>query len=247
MMPMPTPTLVVLPGLDGTGRRLSDFVAALGSDIDVRIVAYPPDRPLGYLDLESLVRLALPQDRPFVLLGESFGGPLAIRIGASPPPGLIGIVLCSSFARYPLALGRLLSPFIARIPMKSLPRWLRAPLLWGSMQASGAPAAAERASAGVSAVVLRHRIEALLAVDERAALRRIRLPMLLIRARRDRVVPDAACRQILALAAHARVLEIDGPHLLLQTLPQGCAAPVLEFMRAAAGATAAASAAVRQA
>lgn len=239
--------LVVLPGLDGTGKRLGDFVAALGRDIDVRIVTYPPDRALGYADLESLVRAALPQDRTYVLLGESFAGPLAIRIAASPPPGLIGIILCSSFARYPLALGRLLSPLIARIPMKSLPRWLRAPLLWGSMRPGGAPAAAGRASAGVSAAVLRHRIEALLAVDARAAVTRIRLPMLLIRARRDWVVPDTACRQIMAVAADAREFEIDGPHLLLQRLPQRCAAPVLEFLRTAAGASATAHATVRQA
>jgi pimeloyl-[acyl-carrier protein] methyl ester esterase len=78
--------------------------------------------------------------------------------------------------------------------------------------------------------VIRHRIAALLAVDESAALGAIRLPTLVLRARRDRVISRAATRWILKILPGARLVEIDGPHLLLQTLPAECAAIVLEFM-----------------
>jgi pimeloyl-ACP methyl ester carboxylesterase len=69
-------------------------------------------------------------------------------------------------------------------------------------------------------------------VDESAALGAIRLPTLVLRGRRDRVISRAATRWIVSTLSAARLVEIDGPHLLLQTRPAECAAAVLEFMRA---------------
>jgi hypothetical protein len=61
----PAPTLVLLPGLDGTGMLFKAFVEALKPRVETQIVAYPVDRPLGYAELEVLVRAALPTDRRF--------------------------------------------------------------------------------------------------------------------------------------------------------------------------------------
>jgi pimeloyl-ACP methyl ester carboxylesterase len=65
-----------------------------------------------------------------------------------------------------------------------------------------------------------------------AALGRIRVPTLVLRAQRDRVISLAATQWILKTLPVAQLVEIDGPHLLLQTRPAECAAIVLEFMRA---------------
>ena len=51
---------------------------------------------------------------------------------------------------------------------------------------------------------------------------------------RDRVISRAATRRILPMLPEARLVEIDGPHLLLQTRPAECAAAVQEFMQAIA-------------
>ena len=85
--------------------------------------------------------------------------------------------------------------------------------------------------AGVSAAVVRHRIAALLAADENSTLGRILLPTLVLSARRDRVISKAATMRILRGIPHARHIEIDGPHLLLQTCAAECAAAVLSFIR----------------
>src|SRR5687768_1455482 len=95
-------TLVLLPGMDGTGLLFADFVAALGAQVETQVLRYPPDEILGYAELEARVRAALPTDRPLVLLGESFSGPIAISIAATPPPNLRGLILCCTFARFPL-------------------------------------------------------------------------------------------------------------------------------------------------
>ena len=87
--------------------------------------------------------------------------------------------------------------------------------------------------AGVDAAVIRGRIAALLAVDETAALAKISVPTLLLCATRDRVVSEAATMRIMRGVPHAQRVDVDGPHLLLQTRPQECAAAVVKFIRAA--------------
>jgi surfactin synthase thioesterase subunit len=73
---MGTP-LVLLPGLDGTGTMFAPFVAELPPWIEPVVLDYPAE-PLGYADLARRLATRLPEDRPFFLLGESFGGPLAL-------------------------------------------------------------------------------------------------------------------------------------------------------------------------
>ncbi|MGA2840601.1 MAG: alpha/beta hydrolase [Steroidobacteraceae bacterium] len=225
------PLLVLLPGLDGTGKLFAHFVRMLGEDIDTQVIAYPTDQPLGYEELEHRVRASLPADRPFVLLGESFGGPIAMRIAASSPVGMRGLILCGTFAKNPYPLFGWASRFAWLVPVKSLPRWLRAPLMWGSKDADRAPPQAERAIAGVAAAVVRRRIAALLTVDASDCLELIRVPALILYARRDRVVPFAATRWLTARMPGAEIAPIEGPHLLLQARPHECAPRVVQFIR----------------
>ncbi len=115
-------------------------VGALCGGTAARILGYPPDIPLGYEELERLIRPALPSDRPFFLLAESFGGPLAIRLAASRPKGLAGLILCTTFAKNPYPFWGWASSLAFLVPIKSLPRWLRALLMWGSRRPTAAGA-----------------------------------------------------------------------------------------------------------
>jgi pimeloyl-[acyl-carrier protein] methyl ester esterase len=47
-----TRTLVLLPGLDGTGKLFAEFLKALDSRVSANVVPYAPDVPLGYDELE---------------------------------------------------------------------------------------------------------------------------------------------------------------------------------------------------
>jgi pimeloyl-ACP methyl ester carboxylesterase len=226
-----TPLLVLLPGLDGTGKLFGEFVKAVASRLDSVIVAYPTDEPLGYEELEPLVTAALPKDRPFALLGESFSGPLSIRIAGKGPEGLVGLILCGTFAKNPYPGLGWARPLAAYLPVKSLPRWVRAPLMWGSLSPDRATSQMERAMSGVAAPVVRRRIAAILSVDETESLRGLRIPTLVLRATRDRVISKASTRRIMKILGHAELAEVDGPHLLLQTRAAECAAIVIDFMR----------------
>jgi len=207
------------------------FVRALGSSLETQVITYPLDQPLGYAELEALVRAALPEDQSYVLLAESFSGPIGIRIAADPPAGLTGIILCVTFAKNPYPLLGWAGPLAAALPVKSLPRWARAPFMWGALSPDAAPEEAARATAQVDEAVLRHRICAVLAVDETDALARIKVPALVLQASADFVVPDAASEYILRILPQAHHVEISGPHLLMQSRPAECAAAVTQFVR----------------
>jgi pimeloyl-[acyl-carrier protein] methyl ester esterase len=230
MISMSMPHLIILPGLDGTGTRLAPFLRALELRVPAQIIAYPTDRPLGYAELEALVRRSLPELGRYVLLAESFSGPIAIRVAADPPAGLVGLILCSTFARNPFPWLRGIRALAVRIPFKSLPRWVRAPLMWGSGDPRRAPPAAERASARVDKAVIRRRLHEVLTVDVTPCLGRIALPTLILAATRDRIVPRSAERLLVARTRHAELARIDGPHLILQLRPAESAAAVLRFL-----------------
>jgi pimeloyl-ACP methyl ester carboxylesterase len=224
----------MLPGLDGTGKLFANVLEELAGSIETQVIRYPTEEPLGYAELESRVRGELPRGRPFVILGESFSGPIAIRIAAYPPPGLTGLILCATFARNPYPWLRWARHLTFLVPLKSLPRWVRALIMWGRDSSGRIPAQSDRAIADVAARVVHRRIAEILRVDASEALRRVRLPSLILYATRDRVIPAAATRWLRAQLPAAAQAPIDGPHLLLQARPRECAAAIEQFLRSLA-------------
>ena len=89
--------LVLLPGMDGTGELFDPFLASISGSFEPIVVDYPPNESFGYERLEEVARANLPADGPYVLLAESFSGPIAISIAASVPKGLVALVLCCHF------------------------------------------------------------------------------------------------------------------------------------------------------
>jgi len=216
-------TLVLLPGMDGTGELFAPFVAALGEEFDVRVVKYPGDHCGGYEELEALARAAIPRDRPYVLLGESFSGPIAMSIAASAPGQLRGLVLCCTFARNPRPALAALKALIGILPVKALPA--------GWLVGAQMRAAFKAAMDGVTAAALRARLRAVLAVDVSDRLAQCKVPILYLRARRDVLVPPGAADVVTGIKPATTVIEFDAPHFLLQTAPQQAARDIAAFVR----------------
>ena len=222
------PVIVLLPGMDGTGKLFAGFVAALGDAARALVVAYPPDRELGYAELTDFARSQLPRGEDFVLLGESFSGPIAIALAAERPPGLAGLVLCCSFARTPVPGSSILARLLPLLPLHTQVMHTLAPLLIGR----AALAELRTALAGVRSPVLRRRLREVLQVDYSALAASLDLPVLYLQALQDRVVPASACGHLLSLIPSMQVARFAAPHLLLQSSPAAAAASVKEFIRA---------------
>jgi pimeloyl-ACP methyl ester carboxylesterase len=224
-------TLVLLPGMDGTGIFFEDFAAALPPDFKPIVVVYPDDPSLGYVDLETFARKALPQNEPYLVLGESFSGPIAISIAASNSPGLLGVILCVTFARNPHPLLPLVSALLRPLPPWRVPRFIQQPNLFGRFNSPYLRAKLHEVRSLVSPKTLKARLEAVAAIDVSEKLRRVSVPALYLRGKRDRVVSRASCDYIRKLLPGIIVVEFEAPHLLLQTVPQDAVSALKKFVR----------------
>jgi len=224
-------TLVLLPGMDGTGQLFAPFVVALGHEFNVKVVRYPTAEPMGYAELEALARAALPEEGPFVILGESFSGPVAVSLAASASCRLKGLVLCCTFVRNPRPLFAWVRSLVGFLPVASAPVGLLSHLLLGRFATAELRSALARVMSQVSPSALRARLAAVLAVDVSSKLAAAKVPTLYLRASRDRVIPLAASKLVSELNPQVRVAQFDAPHFLLQTAPVEAAHVVGCFMR----------------
>jgi pimeloyl-ACP methyl ester carboxylesterase len=222
-------TLVLLPGMDGTGIFFEEFADAVRTEFKPVIVAYPNDPSLGYGELESIVRAALPSDEPFLILGESFSGPLAISIAASNPTALQGLILCATFARSPHPLLPLLSTMLRPFPAGRVPIFIQRRSLFGKFDSPFLAAKLRRLRSLVSAKTLKARLQAIASVDVSARLARVTAPTLYLRAKDDRLVSRASYDHVRKILPGVKAAELDAPHLLLQTVPQEALAAIRTF------------------
>jgi len=214
--------VVVLPGLDGTGALLTSFCDALPADLHGEIMSYPVDL-WAYDDFADWLLCRLPKD-DFLIVAESFSGPLALRLASDPPPGLRGVVCLATFA--------------------VCPRWIPKPLLWlGWFWPFGTASLAwlsfpvtmgrwgTRAQMRVFVDVMRgvpmrtmlRRLAAVRDVDVRDLV--LAAPTRYIGARHDWLVPAKAALDF------EDVTVMDGPHFLLQTQPAQSAELVATFAK----------------
>jgi len=227
--------LILLPGLDGTGTLYERFRAALPLEIELCVVSYPTDQALGYDELEKLAAAALPADEPFILLGESFSGPIAIRLAAKRPAGLCGLILCCSFAKEPIYLSPLFwhlarfAPF-DRVSLRCLSR-----VVLGKFSTPSLASLLRKAVAQVTPNVLRHRMNEALRIDASAALSTIQVPVLYLQATEDRMIPRRAAQHIQKHLPALNIVHIHAPHCLLQANPSVAATAICEWVGLADG------------
>jgi pimeloyl-[acyl-carrier protein] methyl ester esterase len=223
------PTLVLLPGLDGTGTLFAPFLAAWGPDLPTQVIRYPTEGPQDVATLAAYVAARLPTG-PHVLLGESFSGPIALTLAATNPTGLRGLILCATFVSNPrpgLAWARGLIP---HLPMGPGVMPLLAPLTLGCRGRELAQSL-RVALGSTPPSILRARLTQVVTLDASAACARVTVPILDLRASWDRLVPEAAARKVARLLPALDSITFPAPHLLLQTRPQETAAAVATFLR----------------
>lgn len=218
--------IVVLPGLDGTGLLLTEFEESLSRHHAVSVMRYPPDM-CRYDELHRWLESQLPGE-PFVIVAESFSGPLAAMIASQAPNGLMGVVFVATFARSPLAL----PPFVARamtvMPIRSaaLVTMLQ-PLVMGRWANRSFTLRFQAAMHMVAGETMSKRLHEVLTVDARDLLRNMSLPFLYLRATQDRLVPRRASEDF--DLPHGSIIDLEGLHFLLQANPRQAFEAVMTF------------------
>jgi pimeloyl-ACP methyl ester carboxylesterase len=221
--------MILLPGFDGTGVLYGPLLRALPPEIMPTVVGYPLDRACSADELLDIALRSLPKSEAYVLVAESFSGPIALRVALQRAPE--ALVLCASFARYPLP-----RPLIAALAMLGRtifrfrpPEWFVRRYLLGDAP-SDVLDLFYAAIAMVSPDVLAHRFSVLLQFNERYTPGEILFPILYLQATRDRLVGAHNARFLQRQYPHVRVERIDSPHLLFQAQPQPALRAILAFL-----------------
>lgn len=228
--------LLLLPGLDGTGKLFTRFVEHLPANVVPRVVRLPMDRPRGYADLVASMRPHLPVRQRFALLAESFSGPIALHLAAERPDGLVAVALIASFHRRPVA-GWIaaLRPFASLAFQRPPPEWAIRHFLAGSDAPAELVAAIRSAVADVPPEVMATRVRDALRVDATGALAACPVPLLYLSGSDDRLLRWAVVREMRERHPALEHRELAAPHLVLQRRPREAAELVSDFLVGATG------------
>ena len=212
--------LMLLPGLDGSGRLFGPFIESVAHRLEPTSVAYPTGRLWGYGELLSFVLERLPPGRSIVL-GESFSGPLAVMLAAAAPERVEAVVLVSSFTHLPVPRA---AAVLARLaPVSRCP----AAVIELALTSRGTSRAMRdellRQVRSLPSRLVERRLRAVFETDVTATLADLRCPVLAVHGRNDRLVPLWWAKRDLGSIPGVAFRAVEGPHMLLQSSPQGVA------------------------
>jgi pimeloyl-[acyl-carrier protein] methyl ester esterase len=209
--------------MDGTGILFKPFLRLLPAGLDVRVVSYPEDKHLTYEQLAEWVTALIPPSAPYVIIAESYSGPVACLLAARPVGNLQAVVFVASFVSFPC--GRI-GAWIAKVVPTALFR-LRAPawfVRWFLMNSATPPelvSEVQDAIARVRADVLARRLRDALKADFATTLQRCTVRVMCLFPASDRLLGVRGLRGFLTAKPDIETPKIAGPHLLLQCAPDG--------------------------
>lgn len=221
-----------MPGLDGTGKLFAPIIPLLEPHFDLSVVTYPD---LGsFNDYIECAQNQLPSAPGYSVLAESFSGPVAMAIMANRPDQVGPSVLCSAFARSPLvALSRLANQVPAGMfSIGALADFCLEVSDVDSEDLSETQPLPVSVTAQLDGTVLKHKIEVLSRIDVSALLAQVKVAILQLQGLQDRVVSAVDAQMVQQNLPAVRRVDIDGPHLLLQSHPRECADQIVAHLRA---------------
>lgn len=225
-------TAIMMPGIDGTGTMFGPLIETLPDWLLPKVISYPRQDILSYRALADYVASFLPKDSPYIIIAESFSGPLALMVSERADPNLKAIVLCATFVTNP-------RPWLARLAPLLLHEWLFgfSPRKWMLRLLITSNDATDellerviRIHKTVSSKVLVNRLREVIRVDVRAIFKNCSVPVLYLYGERDHLVLRYSKKEIQAVRPDIPCVGIDGPHFLLQTKPKLCMDAILKFL-----------------
>jgi pimeloyl-ACP methyl ester carboxylesterase len=221
------PTLVLLPGMDGTGELFTVFLSYY--DGDHLVISLPESGPQEHATLASVINKQLPTE-DYVLLAESFSGGIVPELLKLNPTHLKGVIFVASFLSSP---NKYLLPIVKLLPIKALASAPLSNIVYKSLFL-GQGASKEHLAKFVKVIVsipdqvLKNRLEVM--SQQRLPITTSDIPSIYIRALSDRLIPSQKGREFTKVFSNIKYIEIEGPHFILQAQPKESARLVTEVM-----------------
>ena len=212
-------TLVLLPGLNGTIGLFKPLIECAQGCFDVLPLAYPTHEKKTYSELVLNVSSQIQKIKgPYILVGESFSGPISLFLTEKKPHGLLGVVMVASFVSAPnYQFGKYLPwkfGFSLAVPLYKIRSAV------SSKENRSFIAAISRELEQVAPYVLAHRIQEIFSVNAVEALKTCCYPIVYFRGVKDYVVPKKNLNKIISIKPGVKVVEFNTQHFLLQSKPE---------------------------
>lgn len=223
--------LIMLPGMDGTGKLFHPFIKEIPGSIECVTVSYPEKECLGYKELETYVIEKLPANEDFVLLAESFSGPIGYLIAKRNLPNMKGMFFVASFLQSPK---KLLVNLVRFIPLSLLlafpvPQWVIRNFILDKNADNNCIRMFTDTIKNVSSKVLSFRIKEVSKLS--LNIEKIEIKSYYIQALNDKFVSSDSVNSFAKISDSLKVIKIDGPHFIMQTRPKECAVFITNEIR----------------
>jgi len=215
-------TIVLLPGLDGSSELSRRFLDVKPAGSDVMALALPHEPFDSYAELAERLLPSLPSG-PALLIGNSFSGPLALRLANLVPAA--GLVLCTTFVTAPV-------PRVFARPLSLLAGVSPSALGASILLTDGDIELAEDLALAVARVprhVVASRIRLVMNADATGDLARCTCPLLYLRATNDLLISERQLALIREIRPDVESRDLDAGHLVLQALPRSAWAHIDDF------------------
>ena len=222
--------LVMLPGMDGTGRLFERLIQLFPPEIEPLVIPLPTTGSQSYEALTQSIRMLLPEQEPYFLLGESFSGRIAFEIATDNSPLLLGVIYVASFlstptlARMPLPLFTPLKQMLFFPGTSSIGKYFTV----GSVPNNQVWLEIVNSIAQVKNNTITARLK---------ALRQLKTPLkpngkrsLSLIPAHDRLVDKNASSTLELYCTSLTQKTITGSHFILQMNPQECASQIIKFI-----------------
>ncbi len=221
--------LILLPAFDGTGLLFNAFVNELDKAFETTVISYPRSGPQDYDTLTDTIRKQLPEGEDYIVLGESFAGPIVYQVAIRDREKCKGAIFVATYLTNP-------NPLVLKI-LTAMPPFLisffvaRPFVVKAASLSRGADDEVAKAIAtnfrSVSPNAIRQRLKAIANLDP-APNQELTIPCLCIQATKDRLVPENKLIDIKRVCPFLDVRKVEGGHFILQEAPKDAA----DFVRA---------------
>lgn len=212
------PAIVLVPGMDGTGELFYRQVPLLQKSYSVATYAlrdHATNMDVLADDLRSVIEHAAPQKQRAIVMGESFGGTVALSTALKYPSHVSGLVILNSFPYFaPQFRLRLAIAAVTLIPWGAMNLVRHATSFFMHSQHTHRDELKTflNLTARTTRAGYRNRLGILKTYDVRDRLREIQCPILFLAAENDHLIPSVAQAQLMAQRASAATVRVLSGH-----------------------------------
>lgn len=209
---------MLVPGMDGTGRLFYRQVPLLARSFRVatyRLRDEAASMDLLVADLAGVIASVAGPGRPAIVVGESFGGAVALSLAVARPDLVVALVIINSFPRFLPQLRLHLAILALRaLPWQTMPmvRRLTAFRMHSKYTHQAELRRFMELTAGTTRHGYRNRLRILTQYDVRERLDQIRAPTLFLASERDHLVPSVEQARFMAARIPGSSLRVLSGH-----------------------------------